>query len=216
MYRYVMHGKSDVQIKNFVIHLYPEIYYPADKQHLIIGISHLNVTQNFYEVNIIIKNLLIEKNRLEPNETALVCIPQIEIMALVVFNQNPKQDHYLHYNTKSKEEFEAKLADFTGKFLDVTLKVNLTSFYTPDNIPHSTSDTVEDIISKALSPHIHYQFSYLPLVVQTIDAFTQYSIPLKILDKSARKPSLKEPSAAAPENVPYRYHFQLYAFFNDL
>ena len=35
-YRYMMHGKSDVQIRKLIVHLYPEIYYPEDKPHLLV------------------------------------------------------------------------------------------------------------------------------------------------------------------------------------
>ena len=35
-YRYTMHGKSDVQIENLIVHVFPDMYYPADKPHMIV------------------------------------------------------------------------------------------------------------------------------------------------------------------------------------
>jgi len=215
-YRYLMHGRYDVQLKNLVIHLYPDMYYPSEKPHLIIGISKFDLQQYYHEVNIIIKNLLIEKDKLNPNETALLCIPQIESHAAIIFNNPLGLDHFLHYNARTLEELNTRIEHFTNKNFDVSLKFNLASFYTPDNIPHALSDTVEDIIAKALSPYVHYQFSYLSLIIQTIDAFTVMKIPMTPLDKASRRQSLiqRESTVTAPE-FSYCQHYHFFAFFND-
>ena len=135
-------------------------------------------------------------------------------MTSIVFNSDPKLNHYLHCGVRSKDEFVEKLSQFSAKTVDMTVKLNLASFYTPESIPHATTDTVEEIIAKSLSAHIHYQFSYLPLIVQTIDALTQHRIPFKVLNKAERKKVRGE--AVVSEASPYRFHLQVYAFFNDL
>ena len=96
----------------------------------------------------------------------------------------------------------------------------MASFYTPETAPRdSQQETVESIIAKALSMHVHVQQSYFPLVVQIIDAFTQVKIYFSALDKAKRKagkPKEIPTATTASSPVPYKYHLQLYAFFNDL
>lgn len=217
LYRYIMHGKSEVDIKDLNIHLYPEVYYPSDKPHFIVTFESFVVLQDFYDVSVIIKHLIINKDKLQKNETSLLHIPQVEVSASVVFERNPRTDHYLHF-VRTPEEFRDKMTSFRNKDIGITMKLNLASFYTPDNVQHVVSYNVDSIISNGLSPYVHYQFSYLQLIVQTIDAFTAHSIPFKILDRENRqvRGEQREEVKVPAENPPYQYQLMLYAFFSDL
>ncbi|MDR3549159.1 MAG: hypothetical protein P4M11_13020 [Candidatus Pacebacteria bacterium] len=48
------------------------------------GITKLDLKQNFYNVNLIIKNLVVEKDKLSPNETAILCVPQVRRFPLLI------------------------------------------------------------------------------------------------------------------------------------
>jgi len=216
----MMHGKAEVDIKDLHIHLYPEMYYPTDQPHFVITLENLLVLQDFYDVSIIIKHLIINKDKLKKNETSLVHIPQVEVSVSVVFEHHPGVDHYLHY-VRTEEEFKERMANFKAQDIEITMKLNLASFYTPHNVQDLVSYDVDGIISNALSPYVHYQFSYLPLIIQTIDAFTIHSVPFKILDKEKRQQLKEFPKEEIKvevevEDTPYQYELKLYAFFSDL
>lgn len=132
---------------------------------------------------------------------------------MLTINNNARLNHYLHFGVKTAEELAKRISTFGVTTLDFSVKLNIASFYTPDNVPHTPTDTVEDVMKKALSMHLHYQFAYLPLFVQTIDAFTQYHLPLSVLD-GPRKQSIQQ--AVGNEVVPYKYHFHMYVFFSDI
>ncbi|MDR3549158.1 MAG: hypothetical protein P4M11_13015 [Candidatus Pacebacteria bacterium] len=124
---------------------------------------------------------------------------------------------------QTKEEFYTKLSKFCERSIDATVKLNFASFYTPDTAPRDSPESVESIIAKALSTHVHYQFSYLPLIVQIVDSFTQVKIPFSVLDKSKRPTSRQKEDTVAASSVvstagqaPYKFRLQFYAFLNDV
>ena len=167
---YGMKGELVMNIKNFVVHVCPEMYYPSDKPYFILGMTNLNLKQENEQLNLIIKNLLIGKDKLQANETALLCIPQIEALITTHLNND-------HHTSKNNEEL--KSTAFSKK---IEMKLNMTSFYNGNTVEHKDTDSIETIISNALSPHLHYQVSYIPLIVQTVNAFTIHPLNIKLLN----------------------------------
>ena len=104
---YKYEGKSEIKIKNFVVHLLPETD-TTKNPYLICGIKHLNITQSLDKVDLLINDFLIEKNILGPKETALVCIPQVEIEILLNFKVNIELDKVI---TDSKNYIEEVLQE---------------------------------------------------------------------------------------------------------
>lgn len=174
--KYTLHGECEAQAKNFVVHLYPDMYYPSDKPYFIVGITNLNVRQGVRELSVVLKNLLIEKDKLQSSETAFLCIPQMEAKVLYRSNKN----HYVHFRAKSREEFKDALKELKRGKMEV--KLNLTSFYNASTVPHKDVDSIETIISNALSPYVHCQVSYLPLFEQTVACFSSYPLNVKGID----------------------------------
>lgn len=99
------------------------------------------------------------------------------------------------------------------KNVDFTLKLNFASLYTPDNYDQKIApDLLEKIIMKSKSMHIHYQFSYLPLILQTIYAFTLIQLPLATV---ATIPSKKK-TIDEKETSLTKFNFNFSVLLNDV
>lgn len=192
-----MHGKGEAKVNNVVLHLHPRVENLAEKLCLIA--RSVSIQQCFHRATTVAKGLVLAKGKLQGEETAFCCIPQVEGIVEVVLGNDC--DHYLHCAAKTKEEFEKRVSAFNVESVKCRMKLNLTSFYNSTTISHRETDSIERILSTALSPYIHYQLSYLPSILQIIGLFTTYPVFFGPVDK---------------KTVPYKTALEIQAALNDI
>jgi len=169
-----MHGKTKLTLNDFMLRIYPTM-----EESLVIKLGQVQMQQSFNELTIILKSLMVTKNKLHKSETLLLYIPQIEI----IFTSDHNPNHYLHYSIKSKKDLKMQLLKYNTLDTKYYIKVNLASFYNANALTHKETDSIKSILAHALSPYIHYQLSYIPLLHQIFTMLASSPLHPKIIDK---------------------------------